>query len=64
MDEGFVVDYVAGAPRVASWVAGAPEFGWAGTVKVGEREQLYVQVFRCANCGYLESYAPRNLSPV
>jgi hypothetical protein len=59
MEEGFLLDYCATAKIVASWVAGAPEFGWTGSLQLREHEQLYVQVFRCTNCGFLESYAPR-----
>ena len=59
LEEGFVVDYILGGQRVTSWVSGAPEFGWGGGIHVKEQEQLYIQVFRCTNCGFLESYAPR-----
>jgi len=58
MQEGFIFDAIShGARRVSRWVAGKPEASfWTGT-KIEGREQHFIQSFRCAACGYLESYA-------
>ena len=57
MQEGFVVDYGYNKNYVAHWVAGKPQFGPLGGTKLWGKEQRPIQTFRCAKCGYLESYA-------
>jgi len=57
MEQGFVVDHQThGARAVARWIAGAPRksFWWGLKTSGGS---LPIGVFRCARCGYLESYA-------
>jgi hypothetical protein len=55
MVQGFVADYGEGRIYVSSWVEGPPVKSlWYGT-KV--REKIPIGTFRCAVCGYLESYA-------
>jgi hypothetical protein len=58
MVQGFVVDWSqGGGRRVSSWVEGAPAAAfWHGT-HVDEDKCIPIGVFRCAGCGYLESYA-------
>lgn len=57
MEEGFVLDVTHGGQFVSRWVAGKPEPSfWTGT-KVRDKEQHQIQTFRCAGCGFLESYA-------
>jgi hypothetical protein len=63
MVQGFVADYVASVIRVSSWVEGPPvKRSWGG-IKLRSfwgtklREQIPIGTFRCAVCGYLESYA-------
>jgi hypothetical protein len=57
MHEGFIADYTEGAVLQEEWVQGPPEPSlWYGT-KVRNKERLHVVTFRCATCGYLESYA-------
>ena len=58
MEEGFILDlghFDAGT--VSQWVEGAPERSiWTG-IKTKDREKFQVTTYRCADCGYLESYA-------
>jgi len=57
MTQGFVLDRDSyGGHRVRKWVEGAPLKGFFG-LKIGKRQQLEVQTWRCTRCGYLESYA-------
>jgi len=44
------------APR---WISGAlPGRTIFGGMRLGDRETYAIMTFRCAACGYLESYAP------
>jgi hypothetical protein len=57
MEPGFIMDhdYSLGAPQ--QWVEGPPvKSFWTG-VKTSGRDVLPVATWRCAKCGYLESYA-------
>jgi hypothetical protein len=58
MQEGFVLDHSHSSRLVASWVAGKPEKSFLTGVKVRGKELIATVTFRCARCGYLESYAP------
>lgn len=57
MVQGFVPDHGhGGAILVSSWVAGPPAKSfWYGTKVQGKG--IPIGTFRCASCGYLESYA-------
>ena len=58
MEEGFIVDHAHhNEGMVPEWVEGAPDERWWG-LKTGGKENIQVVTFRCARCGYLESYAP------
>jgi hypothetical protein len=59
MEEGYVVDRGYRRNDVASWVAGKPEYGWSGSLKVWDGQIRPIQTFRCTKCGYLESYVSR-----
>jgi hypothetical protein len=61
MEEGFILESEDIPNRVASrWVEGAPEFGfWSGIKNWHDRKKYQVATYRCAGCGYLESYALR-----
>ena len=59
MEEGFVLDTYYDGARISSWVAGKPEFGFFGSVKVADKQQTEVLTFACIGCGYLESYINR-----
>ena len=56
--QGFIVDWSqGGGRRVSSWVEGTPEKSfWHGT-NAPEERYVPVGTFRCAACGFLESYA-------
>jgi hypothetical protein len=57
MEQGFVVDITYGGRLVSQWAAGAPAKSvWVGT-KLPEEKLIPIGVFRCASCGFLESYA-------
>jgi len=59
MEEGFILDQTHGKQLVSSWIAGKPEKSfWLGT-NINGKAQHYIQTFRCADCGYLESYAQK-----
>ena len=58
MEEGFIIDrghYNAGT--VNTWIEGEPVKSFWSGIKVKNKQQFLVKTFRCANCGYLESYA-------
>ena len=57
MEEGFVMDRMHGGALPSNWVSGEPVSSfWTGTKLTG-KTQYRVKTFRCARCGYLESYA-------
>jgi hypothetical protein len=58
MQEGFIPGQEGGAPDVPRWIAGKPQVGFMGGVKIGGKVRHEVRTFRCTKCGYLESYAP------
>jgi len=51
MEQGFIMDREG-----STWVQGPLEKSW-GWPNTKGREKLPVITFRCARCGYLESYA-------
>jgi hypothetical protein len=60
MCEGYVLDRSHATKVVFTWIEGQPEPSfWSGGLKTGERENLEIHTFRCSECGYLESYAPK-----
>ena len=57
MSIGFIADKTDNGSQVASWVEGAPvRSRWFG-LKLGQKAKLEIQTWRCARCGFLESYA-------
>jgi hypothetical protein len=57
MVQGFVPEFPAGGALVNVWVEGPPEKSfWTGT-KVPQDKCIPIGTFRCAACGFLESYA-------
>ncbi|MFY9345290.1 MAG: hypothetical protein WAT39_22560 [Planctomycetota bacterium] len=57
MQQGFVIDNNENSRFVSHWAAGAPrETFWTGTRRP-EQEPIPIGTFRCAACGFLESYA-------
>jgi predicted nucleic-acid-binding Zn-ribbon protein len=57
MIEGFVVDESVGTYRVSKWQEGKPKERWLSGAKVDTMNLIKVRTYRCAGCGYLESYA-------
>jgi hypothetical protein len=57
MEPGFVVDHTYGGYAAPEWAEGTTQPSlWTG-LKMSGKERHPVQTFRCAGCGYLESYA-------
>jgi Domain of unknown function (DUF6487) len=57
MVRGYVLDNTYGMRLVGHWSAGEPKKSfWTGT-KPPENEQIPIGTFRCAACGFLESWA-------
>jgi hypothetical protein len=57
MEQGFVMDFSHGARLVSQWAKGAPEKSFWFATKMPEEKLIAIGTFRCAECGYLESYA-------
>jgi hypothetical protein len=58
MEVGMLVDHRESGRGEAVWMQGEPEYGFFG-LKVRGRNRLRVDVFRCRQCGFLESYATK-----
>ena len=58
MEQGFIPDQSYGAILLGTWVEGMPDKGWTGSLKLKGRRRFGISVYRCAGCGFLESYAP------
>ena len=58
MEQGFILDAMHGGQIASRWAAGAPQKSfWTGTKAVSQDSVIPVGTFRCASCGFLESYA-------
>ena len=58
MEQGFILDAMQGGQIASRWAAGAPQKSfWTGSKGVSEDSVIPVGTFRCASCGFLESYA-------
>jgi hypothetical protein len=56
MVQGFVPDYTHARILISGWVEGPPAKSfWYGTKVPGQ--PIPIATFRCAGCGFLESYA-------
>jgi len=58
MAEGFLPVESSELGGVATWLAGPPQFGFLGHVKIDSKTGRKIRMFRCVKCGLLESYAP------
>ena len=57
MVRGFIPE-VSHRSSVSFWVEGEPEHSfWAAGVKIPEDKIISIVTYRCAGCGFLESYA-------
>jgi hypothetical protein len=64
METGFLLDLSHGARLVASWISGPPQKGrWFRSVKIKGKTSYQAEVWRCEDCGYLESYAKQRVQP-
>jgi hypothetical protein len=57
MEEGFIADATYGGVLTSKWVEGEPEKSFWTGIKTKGKEQIQISTYRCASCGYLESYA-------
>ena len=58
MEAGFILDvWDVSLAKVSEWVKGEPQHGFFGHVKPRAGEKYKVTAYRCADCGYIESYA-------
>ena len=57
-EPGLVLDHSYGYKVQAQWRAGEPTSSfWLGQ-RLGHGDPLPITTYRCAACGFLESYAP------
>jgi predicted nucleic-acid-binding Zn-ribbon protein len=68
MVRGFLIDYQNPTMTwVSTWAEGKPEKSfWFGTRAAVDKEtnKIPTATFRCAGCGYLESYARPEFAPI
>lgn len=57
MEEGFIADASNGGLAPSKWIAGQPEKSFWHGIKIKDKKQVQISTYRCASCGYLESYA-------
>ena len=57
MVQGFIMDFTEGGRLVSQWAEGPPQKSFWTRTKVPKEGLIPVGTFRCASCGYLESYA-------
>ena len=58
MEEGFILDHGDyNSKMVNTWVEGKPVKSFWSGIKTSDRQRYAVKTYRCAGCGYLESYA-------
>lgn len=58
MEEGFILDRGHyDSKTVNTWVEGEPVKSFWSGIKTKNKQKYQLKTFRCANCGYLESYA-------
>ena len=58
MEEGAILYYTYGAVLAASWIRGPLQKSFWRGVKAPRKDTLNVRAYRCAQCAYLEVYAP------
>ena len=63
MERGFVLDKTLGAHFATHWVPGDPAKSVMWGLKLPNllsKQPVPISTFRCASCGYLESYARKD----
>ena len=60
MERGFIAEATHGATLVSAWTPGEPvKRRWVGIQwKWNDKRNIAIVTYRCARCGYLESFAP------
>ena len=59
MARGFIPEF-SHRSSVSFWVEGDPEYSfWAAGVKIPADKMIDIVTYRCAGCGFLESYAKK-----
>jgi len=64
MVEGVTLDRTYGSVLPSTWMEGAAIKGWTGSLKMKGKTQIDIKTYRCAACGYLESYAAQPLGGI
>ena len=59
MEQGYVADRNFDRSEVSTWIAGHPESSFWFGARTGGRDKLAITTYRCAKCGYLESFATK-----
>lgn len=58
MEEGYIIDRGDNnVGLVNTWIEGEPVKSFWSGLKVNDKQRFKIKTFRCAGCGYLESYA-------
>lgn len=57
MERGYGLDHTHGGVYRGSWAPGEPHESWWTGLKLDKAGRLPITMFRCPDCGRLESYA-------
>ena len=57
MSVGFATVATDSGSKPVNWVEGEPVRNMWGWLKLGKKAKREIQTWRCARCGFLESYA-------
>lgn len=57
MEPGYGLDNTHGGALRGHWAPGEPEKSWWTGLKVDKAARMPITMFRCPECGRLESYA-------
>lgn len=64
MEQGFILDRTHGSILSAEWVSGLPDKSvFTGIKNLKKRLRFQVMTYRCAKCGFLESYTTQPVEP-
>lgn len=58
MENGLILDQTYGGMAQPAWIEGEPKVSFWTGLQVRGRDRYTIVTYRCARCGYLESYAP------
>ena len=57
MEEGYVSDSMLTESKSETWTEGKTSKSIWACLEKGDKRSFEVVIYRCTNCGYLESYA-------